>query len=143
MIANSLKHTPPLSIFRGFALIRHGEHKDTIDLKLNGIVPIVDLARVFALEAGIEQVNTRERLILARTAGKLSEAGFRDLIDALDLIATTRLKHQAEQIRSGEKPDNFLPPSTLSDLERNHLRDAFIVVKTLQSALAHRSGGGL
>jgi len=143
MISNSLKHTPPLSLFRGFALIRHGEHKDTVDLKLNGMVPIVDLARVYALEAGIEQANTRERLVLAREAGKVSEAGFRDLIDAFDLIADTRLQRQAEQIRGGRKPDNFLPPSILSDLERNHLRDAFVVVKTLQSALAHRPGIGI
>jgi CBS domain-containing protein len=143
MIANSLKHTPPLSIFRGFALIRRGEHKDTIDLKIAGVVPIVDLARVYALEAGIEEANTRERLILARGAGKVSEAGFRDLIDAFDLISTTRLRHQAEQIRNGQRPDNFMPPSVLSDLERNHLRDAFVVVKTLQSALAHRQGVGV
>ena len=32
--------------------------------------------------------------------------------------------------------------SQLSDLERNHLREAFTVVKTLQSALAHRRGIG-
>ncbi|MDH3661959.1 MAG: DUF294 nucleotidyltransferase-like domain-containing protein [Alphaproteobacteria bacterium] len=142
MISNSLKHTPPLSLFRGFALIRSGEHKDTLDLKLNGVVPIVDLGRIYALEAGIEEANTRERLILAHEAGKISKAGFRDLVDAYDLIATTRLRHQAEQIRMGKKPDNFLPPSLLSDLERNHLREAFTVVKTLQSALAHRRGIG-
>ena len=143
MVRNSLKHTPPLSIFRGFALIRSGEHKDTIDLKLNGVVPIVDLARVYALEAGIEQANTRERLTLAHDAGKVSDSGFHDLIDAFDLIAMTRLKHQAEQIRGGQKPDNFLPPRVLSDLERSHLRDAFLVVKTLQSTLAHRQGTGV
>ena len=142
MTANSLKHTPPLGLFRGFALIKKGEHKDTLDLKLNGVVPIVDLARLYALEAAIEKVNTRERLMLAREAGKISESGFRDLIDAYDLIADTRLHHQAEQIRNGEKPDNFMPPSVLSDLERSHLRDAFLVVKTLQSALAHRRGIG-
>ena len=143
MIRNSLTHTPPLGVFRGFALIRHGEHKNTVDLKISGVVPIVDLARVYALEAGIEEANTRERLILAREAGKVSEAGFRDLIDAFDLISTTRLRHQAEQIKNGQKPDNFMPPSVLSDLERNHLRDAFVVVKTLQSALAHRQGVGV
>ncbi|MGI9508358.1 MAG: DUF294 nucleotidyltransferase-like domain-containing protein [Geminicoccaceae bacterium] len=142
MISNSLKHTPPLSLFRGFALIRSGEHKDTLDLKLNGVVPIVDLGRVFALEGGVEQVNTRERLQLAHEAGKISDAGVRDLIDAYDLISTKRLHHQAEQIRAGMAPDNFLPPSQLSDLERNHLRDAFAVVKTMQSALAHRRGIG-
>ena len=142
MISNSLKHTPPLSLFRGFALIRSGEHKNTLDLKLNGVVPIVDLARVFALEGAVEEVNTRERLQLAHEAGKISESGVRDLVDAYDLISTMRLRHQAEQIRAGEKPDNFLPPSQLSDLERNHLRDAFAVVKTMQSALAHRRGVG-
>ena len=143
MIANSLKHTPPLGMFRGFNMIKRGEHKDTIDLKISGVVPIVDLARVYALEAGLEEANTRSRLSLARDAGKVSDSGFRDLIDAFDLISTTRLRHQAEQIRNGKKPDNFLQPSILSDLERSHLRDAFVVVKTLQSALAHRQGVGV
>ena len=143
MVVNSVKHTPPLGIFRNFSLIWRGEHKDTIDLKLNGVVPIVDLGRVYALESSIEEVNTRERLALAREAGAISPAGYHDLADAFDLIANTRLQHQAEQIRGGEKPDNFLPPNILSDLERNHLRDAFIVVKTIQSALTARRGTGL
>ena len=33
-----------------------------------------------------------------------------------------------------------MPPADLSDLERNHLRDAFMVVKTMQSALAQARG---
>lgn len=143
MVANSLKHTPPLGLFRGFALIRSGEHKDTVDLKHSGIVPIVDLARVYALEGAIPAVNTRERILAARDAGTLSESGGADLLDAYDLIGDIRLRHQAGRIRAGEKPDNYLAPSTLSALERNHLKDAFGVVKSLQSALAHgRSAAG-
>ncbi len=140
MIANSLKHTPPLGLFRGFALIRSGEHKDTVDLKHNGIVPIVDLARVYALEAGLEAVNTRERLILAREAGTLSVSGADDLVDAFDLISDIRLEHQARLIRAGRRPDNFLAPAQLSALERNHLKDAFGVVKGLQSSLGQVRG---
>ena len=139
MIANSLKHVPPLSLFRGFALIRSGEHKNTMDLKLNGIVPIVDLARVYALDAKIEAVNTRDRLLEAKEAGSLSQSGADDLIAAYDLIGSLRLEHQASQIREGEKPDNFLAPSSLSALERNHLKDAFGVIKTMQSALSARA----
>jgi CBS domain-containing protein len=30
-----------------------------------------------------------------------------------------------------------MAPSTLSALERNHLKDAFGVIKTLQSAIGH------
>jgi len=61
-------------------------------------------------------------------------------MDAYDLIAQTRLDHQAHQVRRGQKPDNFLSPSEMSDFERSHLRDAFVVVKTLQSAIGHGRG---
>lgn len=139
MIANSLKHLPPLSLFQGFALIRSGEHRNTLDLKLNGVVPIVDLARVYALDGAIEEVNTRDRLLAARREGVLSEAAAADLVDAYDLISRIRLEHQARQVRDGTKPDNFLAPSTLSAMERKHLKDAFGVVKSTQAVLRARS----
>ena len=140
MVSNSLKHTVPLGLFRGFALIRSGEHKNRLDLKHNGVVPVVDLGRVHALQAELPEVNTRERLSAAIAAGSLSKTGGADLLDAYDLIAETRLRHQAEQVRRGEKPDNFMAPSVLSELERSHLRDAFVVIKTMQSAIGQGRG---
>lgn len=141
MLANGLKHTPPLSLFRGFALIRSGEHKNTLDLKHNGVVPIADLARFYALAGGLAPVNTHDRIEAAREAGGLSESGARDLLDAYDLIAQTRLQHQAEQVAEGHRPDNFMAPASLSDLQRSHLRDAFMVVKTMQAAASQSVGG--
>ena len=137
MIANSLKHTPPLGLLRGFSLIKSGDHKNMVDLKHSGVVPVTDLGRVYALQGGLQAVNTRDRLEAALDAGVVSDSGARDLIDAYEMIAETRLIHQARQIRDGIKPDNFMAPSGLSDLERNHLRDAFMVIKTMQSALGH------
>lgn len=139
MVSNAMKHTPPLGLFRGFATIRSGEHKDMLDLKLNGVIPVVDLARIYAIEARIEAANTRARLESAMDAGIVSSNGGRDLLDAYDLIAETRLQHQANLVRSGAGPDNFMAPSTLSDLDRSHLRDAFAIVKTMQAALGHKS----
>jgi len=136
MVANSLTHTPPLGLLRGFATLKSGEHKHHIDLKLNGVVPIVDLGRIYALQQQIKPVNTRARLLAAREAGTISTTGGHDLIDAYDLIAETRLKHQAEQIKQGEKPDNFMRPTVLSEFERSHLRDAFVVVRTMQAAVS-------
>jgi len=142
MVSNSLKHQPPLGLFRGFATVRSGEHKNTIDLKHNGVVPVTDLGRVYALKGRLTEVNTRARLLAAVEAGAVSSGGGRDLIDAYDMIAQTRLEHQAAQIQNGDKPDNFMAPSDLSDFERSHLRDAFVVIKTMQNA-AGSSGGYL
>ena len=140
MISNSLKHTPPLGLLRGFATIRSGEYKNHIDLKHNGVVPVVDLGRVYALICQSPAVNTRARLEAAAEAGVISPTGARDLIEAYDLIATTRLEHQARRVKAGEKPDNFIAPSELSDFERSHLRDAFVVVRTMQSAVGSARG---
>lgn len=140
MVSNSLKHTPPLGIFRGLATIRAGEHRDTIDMKHNGVVPVTDLGRIYALEGQITAVNTRARLAAAMAGGQVSGTGGRDLIDAYDLIAEARLQHQAALIKRGEAPDNFMAPGALSDFERAHLRDAFVVIKTMQAAAGSRGG---
>lgn len=137
MVGNALKHTPPLSLFRNLALIRSGEHKDMLDLKHSGVVPVVDLGRVYAIQGAIAEPSTKGRLTSARDSGVISQSGAHDLIDAYDLIAEIRLRHQAEQIRAGEAPDNFMAPGLLSDLERSHLRDAFMVIKAMQSYLGH------
>ncbi|MEM7488390.1 MAG: DUF294 nucleotidyltransferase-like domain-containing protein [Pseudomonadota bacterium] len=140
MASNALSHAPPLGLLRGLATIRSGEHRDRIDLKLSGVVPVVDLARAYALQGRLEPVNTRARLEGAMADGIVSARGGRDLIDAYDLVAETRLRHQARQVRDGAAPDNFVAPADLSDFERSHLRDAFVVIKTMQSALMQGRG---
>ncbi len=137
MISNSLKHQPPLGLLRGIATIRSGEYKNHVDMKLGGVIPVVDLGRVYALKGRLSAVNTRARLVAAEAAGVISASGARDLIEAYDMIAGMRLESQAAKVRAGRKPDNYMAPSDLSDFERSHLRDAFVVVRTMQSAVGH------
>ncbi|XOY57606.1 MAG: DUF294 nucleotidyltransferase-like domain-containing protein [Rhodobacterales bacterium] len=140
MVSNSLKHTPPLGLLRGFATLRSGEHKNHIDMKMNGVIPIVDLGRIYSLRGQLDSVNTRARIASAHGAGQISQSGGHDLLDAYDLIAQARLDHQATLIRAGAKPDNFMSPNVLSEFERSHLRDAFVVVRTMQSAVTQGLG---
>lgn len=138
MISNSLRHRPPLGLIGGLATIRSGEHRHQLDMKMNGVVPVIDLARVYALRGRIAAVNTRARLLAAQQDGVISARGGDDLVAAYDLIQTERLDHQARQVRRGQKPDNFLSPSDLPDFRRSHLRDAFVVIRTMQSAAGGR-----
>ncbi len=135
---NAVANRPPLGFFRNFVLIGEGDHANTFDLKLRGILPVVDLARVYAMSAGIPEVNTVERLRASADAHSLSQEGADNLEDALEFIGTLRARHQTEQIKRGVPPDNYLPPEELSPLERNHLKDAFSAIRALQTALAQR-----
>jgi signal-transduction protein with cAMP-binding, CBS, and nucleotidyltransferase domain len=138
MVGNALQHQPPLGMFKGISTIRSGEHKGKIDLKHTGVVPIVDLARVYALAGGHSAVNTHDRLVSAAAGSAISEQSARDLRDALEFMAAMRIRHQARQMAKGEKPDHHLDPAEISNFERTQLKDAFTVVQSLQSVLAQR-----
>jgi CBS domain-containing protein len=142
LTSNALQFRPPLGFFRTFVLIHGGEHDDTFDIKHRGIVPITDIARLLALSEGLSQVNTDERLQAASQTHALSEEMADNLRDALELIASLRIRHQAQQIRLGLPADNYLPPDDLSELERKHLKDAFSVIQEMQHLLENRYQSG-
>jgi CBS domain-containing protein len=142
MVANALTHRPPLGFFRNIVLIHGGEHDKTFDIKLRGVVPVVDLARVYSLAEGLDEVNTLDRLRAAAGTKALSAEGARNLEDAYDFIATLRVQHQARQLRAGEKADNFIASGELSALERRHLKDAFGMIATMQEAIEQRYQSG-
>jgi len=142
MVSNALKHRPPLGLFGQITLSKGGDNPHTIDLKHTGIVPIVDLARVYALAAGVTVANTHDRLEQSAQAGEVTEQSARDLRGALEFLGKLRIAHQARQMAQGQAPDNFLALEELSNFERSHLKDAFSVVQTLQGVLGQRYSGG-
>ncbi|MGB5333218.1 MAG: DUF294 nucleotidyltransferase-like domain-containing protein [Woeseiaceae bacterium] len=138
MAKNAMTFQPPLGFFRQFVLDKSGEHRNTFDLKLHGIMPIVEIARIRSLAAGEMRVTTRNRLRAAARMGELSELDATSLIDALDFIDNLRLEHQSRQMEAGQPPDNHLAPSELSPLIRQNLKAAFSQIRTSQLALLNR-----
>lgn len=143
LTANALKLTPPMGFFKHFVLEHSGEHKHTFDMKLRGIMPINDIARIHALAAGSTEIHTLARLREAATNRQITLKDARNLIDAHEFISRLRLEHQGAMLKAGSKPDNYLDPKTLSSLSRHQLRDAFSVVTSAQAALRVKFTRGL
>ncbi|MEL7024173.1 MAG: DUF294 nucleotidyltransferase-like domain-containing protein [Pseudomonadota bacterium] len=138
MARNAMTFQPPLGLFRQFVVERSGEHQKTLDIKLRGIMPIVEIARIRSLAAGQMRIGTRNRLKAAAVAGELTKTDAENLQDALDFIERLRLEHQSRQMAMGEAPDNHLAPDQLSPLNRQNLKAAFAQVRTSQAALLNR-----
>ncbi|MBU0657069.1 MAG: CBS domain-containing protein [Gammaproteobacteria bacterium] len=141
MAGNALSHKPPIGFFRGFVLDKDSKDTDSekgMDMKKRGVVPVIDMARLYALAGGLTPINTWERLDAIGEAGVMTAGTVGDLRDAFELISMIRLQHQAKQIENGQKPNNHVPPEELSALERRHLKDAFEVVSTMQESMASR-----
>lgn len=138
LAAESLTHRPPLGLFRQFVQERGGAQSKGLNLKQRGVIPIVDLARVHALEAAITPVHTEERIRAAGEAGLMTSGDSDDLIHALRFIGNVRLRHQAAQLERGDIPDHLVDPEELSSLHRRYLRSAFSIVNSSQRAMAQR-----
>ncbi|MCA5969705.1 DUF294 nucleotidyltransferase-like domain-containing protein [Pseudomonas sp. P129] len=138
MADNALRQRPPVGRFKDFVLARKGSEKDTLDLKVEGLTPFVDGARLLALANGIGVNNTQERL------RQLVE---REVIDPLDgaayeeayhFIQQTRMQQHQLQSRQNLAYSNRIDPDTLNHLDRRILRESFRQAQRLQTSLTLR-----
>jgi CBS domain-containing protein len=136
MAQNTQQNQPPLGLVRDFVLASGGEHPDTLDLKVNGVQPFVEAARVYALAAGVAATNTLERFAAAGRARGIPAVEVDAWREAFRFIQLLRLKLNAAQRARGEPLHNHLNPATLNDLERRILREALRQARKLQGRLA-------
>ena len=133
LAAASLRLRPPLGLFG-----RLKDHDGTVDVKRDGLMPVVGLARVYALAAASRARTTVDRLDDAADAGVLSHQDAEMLAEAFALMLRLRLRAQIVARRDGSAPTNRVALDDLSTLERRHLKEAFLVVRDAQDALAQR-----
>jgi CBS domain-containing protein len=126
---------PPLGFFGQFIVEHNGEHKDEFDLKQRGTVPLVDLARFFALRHHLSATNTLTRFEQAKDRGNLPSELTRELAQSFEFLLNLRLQHQWEQIQTGSPPSNYLNPNALSALERSLLKEVFKAISQAQAFL--------
>jgi len=138
MVRNCIKMRPALGWFGQIKPIRTGEYAGTVDLKHNGIVPIVDLARIYALAGGLAPVNTHDRLTAALQSQEVTTGAVKDLQVMLEFISNLRIRHQTRRMKAGKPADNYLLLLGMSNFEKRQLKDAFRLIASLQDALANR-----
>ncbi len=126
---------PPLSFFRNFIVEKDGEHKNTFNIKKQGLTPFVDFARTMALKHGIRETNTLDRLRLLAEGEHVSADLAAEAAEAYEFLMQVRLVHQMRQINEDKEPDNRVNPAHLTDLEKRTLKEAFGVITSLQNNL--------
>ncbi|MFH1034403.1 MAG: DUF294 nucleotidyltransferase-like domain-containing protein [Pseudomonadota bacterium] len=138
MAKNALYNRPPLGFLRQFVVEKSGEHKNKLNLKLSGLTPIVDAARVMALDLGHQETNTLERLRLITQAGLIKPEMGADLGEAFGFITLLRIGQHLEARARGELPDNFVDPASLNSLQRKMLKESFGVISQFQQMMEYR-----
>lgn len=133
-----IKNTPPVGFFKSFLVEKGGEHKNELNLKVKGIAPIVDMARLFSLEKGIKETSTVERIAALRERHTIVREYADELEHAFEFIMLMRIQNQFAQIEAGREPDNFINPDTLSNLEKRTIKESFRLISKMQDIIIER-----
>ncbi|AXA22945.1 putative nucleotidyltransferase substrate binding domain-containing protein [Pseudomonas putida] len=139
MADNALRQRPPVGRLREFVLTRQGNDKAaTLDLKVQGLTPFVDGARLLALANGIGANNTLERLRQLVAKGVIDALDGAAFEEAYHFIQQTRMQQHQRQSRDNLAYSNRVDPDSLNHLDRRILRESLRQAQRLQSSLAQR-----
>jgi CBS domain-containing protein len=134
----AVSHGPSLGLFGRFKLQRKNGRRG-INLKLGGMLLLNNALRACAIDLGLDETNTIERLeAAARVGGCFTRGEVQDIREAYETIFQMRLRHQLDRISTGQPPDNLLDPYALSRGDQQRLRGAFRAIRRLQGKIEDR-----
>jgi len=128
----ALRFRPPASLV---LRLRGGDSE--VDLKNQGISPIVCLARCYGLEVGCRAPSTLERLDGARAAGLMGESVHATVSEAYRFLLGLRLRLQLRRLHEGKPTGNTVALAELSAIERGRVKEAFRAIRSWQEKAAY------
>ena len=128
----------PLTIFGNIATLGSGPHRGRVDVKGAGCLQLVGAARVAALELGLPETNTVDRIRAAAAHGLYTPEEATEIGDAYQHLLRLRLVHQLARLADGAEADNYVDPARLSHADALLFRDALKTVERVQAGLRAR-----
>ncbi|MCA1769980.1 MAG: DUF294 nucleotidyltransferase-like domain-containing protein [Halomonas sp.] len=107
-------------------------HEHAINLKQQGLLPLVGAVRLLALRHGVREVDTRERLAALVVKEVLPAERCRALTAALERLQGLLLEEQCRRLRTGHGADAWVDVSRLGEDQRLLLRHDLQQIRRLK-----------
>jgi CBS domain-containing protein len=133
LVRQALDFRPPTSL-----VLRLRGGSTELDLKRQGIAPVVFLARAYGLEVGSHARNTLERLAAATRAGLMGPDANATVTEAYRFLLGLRLRVQLRMLSEGKPASNVVSLSQLTAIERSRLKDSLRAIGSWQDKAAYR-----
>lgn len=119
-------------------LLGLGEDEQRLNLKKEGIFPLVHGVRSLALAHRVTETSTAGRITALVAGGHLAADMGADLTDSLHFFMGLRLKAGLAELDTGKPVTGAVDLARLSSLDRDLLKDTLGVVKRFKALLRHR-----
>ncbi|QTD45938.1 DUF294 nucleotidyltransferase-like domain-containing protein [Ottowia testudinis] len=115
-----------------------GDAGERLDLKKEGIFPLVHGVRSLALAHRVAATGTQPRIDALVAQGVLSPQMGTELVDSLYFFMGLRLKAGLDEMDRGQPVSGAVDVKALTTLDRDLLKDTLGVVKRFKAQLRHR-----
>jgi CBS domain-containing protein len=119
-------------------LLGMGDSGKVLDIKKEGVFPIVHGVRSLALAERLTEAGTEARIAGLGAAGVLTAPECAELSESLNFLLGLRLKAGLAEMDAGQPVTGSVALATLSSLERDLLKDALDVVKRFKQLVRRR-----
>ena len=119
-------------------LLGLGDADQHLNLKKQGIFPVVHGVRSLALAHHVAQTSTADRITALVAEGNLETGMGTDLTDSLHFFMGLKLKVGLAELDTGKTVSGVIDLARLSSLDRDLLKDTLGVVKRFKTLLRHR-----
>lgn len=135
LAADALKNPPPMGFFKQFVVEKDGAHKDQFDIKSRALMPLVDCARILALEAGYTQsVSTQNRFSFCAE----KEENHKKLLLSAAKAHQQLLRYRFGAYKKTTNSGRFLSLNELDTFDKQVLKQCFKPIEALRQIIEVR-----
>lgn len=137
----SLVQNPaPITLFKNLIVEKEGKYKDLLNLKVKGLLPLIDLARLLALENRIQETATLKRFHALRDCSALIHDHGEELEYAFEFFLRLRIQHRFEQYTQDQEMHDYIEPGRLNLFHKKTLKEAFGLIAKIQDVIREKYG---
>ncbi|REK63139.1 MULTISPECIES: DUF294 nucleotidyltransferase-like domain-containing protein [Cohnella] len=145
MMENTLRHKVLIGVFGQLLTESYGESAGSLDIKYGAYIPMVNVFRLLAVQAGIRETSTFGRIRALREAGKLAEQEAQEASEAFALFLRLRLMsmtkiENGQWVGTGKLPVKQLSHEWIKPLKKA-LRLGRKLQRQLEKGIRDRFGG--
>lgn len=118
---NTINLKPQVGFWGNILLETAGAPPETVNIKKT-IMPIVSFARIYALQNGIDELNTIDRLKKIFDNKDLNSATYNNIKLSFEYLSIKRLQHQVSLIKREANTDNLINTKLLNELDKTIIK---------------------
>ena len=132
MTQNALLYKPPVNLFGNIVIESNNE---SFDIK-SAIVPMVNVARIYALKHEIVDKNTIERLTSLYELEKFNKKDYEDIKQSYNYLMNIRFRHQSDMFIKKDTANNLINSKSLTEFETAVIKKSFSQISHLLTKLS-------